>query len=108
MCNTAKQALFAKKASYYTSKDAAVVCQPLSCSGACCSCRPSHLAHDLEVALLAVKHDFLAVGQALEVDLHDALEEGRVDGHGALVDGHSVLGVAAAVNGLQEGHTVQQ
>jgi hypothetical protein len=68
----------------------------------------AHLAHDLEVALLAVKHGLLAVGQALEVDLHDALKEGRVNGHGALVDGHSVLGVAAAVNGLQEGQTVQQ
>jgi hypothetical protein len=63
----------------------------------------THLAHDLKVALLAVKHSLLAVGQALEVDLHDALKEGRVDGHCALVDGHSVLGVSAAVKRLQQG-----
>jgi hypothetical protein len=65
-------------------------------------CGSAHLAHDLEVALLAVKHGLLAVGQALEVDLHDALKEGGVDGHRALVDGHSVLGVRCAVKGLQE------
>jgi hypothetical protein len=67
----------------------------------------THLAHDLEVALLAVKHGLLAVGQALEVDLHDAFKEGRVDGHCALVDGHSVLGVGAAIKSLQEGQQVQ-
>jgi hypothetical protein len=67
----------------------------------------THLAHDLEVALLAVKHGLLAVGQALEVNLHDALEEGRVDGHWALVDGHSVLGVSGSIKGLQEGQQRQ-
>jgi hypothetical protein len=50
-------------------------------------CLQPHLAHDLEEALFAFKHTWLAGRQALEVHLQHTLKHGGVDGHGAAVDG---------------------
>lgn len=60
----------------------------------------TYLAHYLEEALFALKHLLLCVGQATQVDLHNALKEAAVDCYGSLIHWDLVLGVAASINGL--------
>lgn len=68
-----------------------------------CTETTSHLGHDLKKPLLAIKDVLLCVWQAAQVDLHNALEQARVDGYRTLVDRNLVLWITAAVNRLQRG-----